>query len=79
MKQVLDGERVTPRMRGYLMECCDCGLVHRIDFRVLRAGAEDRKGYYTIEERLPRKRYRVELRAYRDEKATKRARRKMKR
>lgn len=24
-----------PVMKGYLMKCCDCGLVHEIDFRVI--------------------------------------------
>jgi hypothetical protein len=28
-----------PVQRGYKMMCCDCGLVHRIDFRVT-----DRRG-----------------------------------
>ncbi len=31
---VLDGEWVTPAMRGFRDACCDCGLVHRMDFRV---------------------------------------------
>ncbi len=26
------GEWVQPTRRGYLMQCCDCGLVHRMDF-----------------------------------------------
>ena len=26
---------VQPISRGYLMECCDCNLVHRLDFRVI--------------------------------------------
>lgn len=25
---------VQPVRRGYLMSCCDCGLVHRMDFRI---------------------------------------------
>ena len=28
-------EWVRPRHRGYLLRCCDCGLVHRMDFRVV--------------------------------------------
>lgn len=32
-----DGEWVEPLMRGYRVACCDCRLIHRIDFRV-RAG-----------------------------------------
>ena len=30
--QVVDGEWVRPIKRGYKMICCDCGLVHRVDF-----------------------------------------------
>ena len=25
-----------PRRRGYRMMCCDCGLVHEVDFRVYK-------------------------------------------
>ena len=28
------GEWVQPIRRGYKMCCCDCGLVHKMDFRV---------------------------------------------
>jgi hypothetical protein len=29
-----DGEWVQPKRRGYKLGCCDCGLVHTLDFRV---------------------------------------------
>lgn len=29
-----DGEKVVPQMNGYKLCCCDCGLVHTIDFEV---------------------------------------------
>ncbi len=29
-----DGEWIQPKQKGYLMSCCDCGLVHRLDFRI---------------------------------------------
>jgi len=29
------GEWVQPVRKGYKMACCDCGLVHSIDFRVV--------------------------------------------
>lgn len=32
-KPVSNGEWVQPVRRGYLMECCDCGLKHSLDFR----------------------------------------------
>lgn len=25
-----------PKMKGYLMQCCDCGLIHEVDFRVYK-------------------------------------------
>ena len=28
------GEWVQPVRRGYRLACCDCGLVHRLNFRV---------------------------------------------
>jgi len=28
------GEWVQPIRRGYKMRCCDCGLVHKFDFRI---------------------------------------------
>jgi len=27
-------EWVCPTPQGYLMQCCDCGLIHEVDFRV---------------------------------------------
>lgn len=32
--QVHDDEWVQPVQTGYKMACCDCGLVHVIDFRI---------------------------------------------
>jgi hypothetical protein len=29
-----NGEWVKPKKRSYKMACCDCGLVHRMDFIV---------------------------------------------
>ena len=34
------GEWVLPIAEGYQMECCDCGLVHTIDFRVVDGRAQ---------------------------------------
>ena len=33
-KDVSPGEWVRPKMTGYLMECCKCGAVHKMDFLV---------------------------------------------
>lgn len=29
-----DGEWVYPRHKGFNIVCCDCGLVHRVNFKV---------------------------------------------
>ena len=28
------GEWIQPVRRGYKLSCCDCGLVHNLDFRI---------------------------------------------
>jgi hypothetical protein len=33
---------IQPVERGYLMACCDCSLVHRMDFRVVEGRAQFR-------------------------------------
>lgn len=38
-EQLTDGEWVTPVMTGYRLACCDCSLVHRIDFKVSHVGS----------------------------------------
>jgi hypothetical protein len=63
--KVQNNEEVAPVMDGYLMKCCDCGLVHRMTFRAVRvtsdAGAD---GTWGGEELDPGK-YRVVLKAER--------------
>jgi hypothetical protein len=43
-RQQFEGEWVQPRRRGWRMACCDCGLVHRVNFR-LRAGKIQLQAY----------------------------------
>jgi Zn-finger protein len=54
-KTVYDGEWIQPK-KGWSMRCCDCGLVHQVEFRIVngkvqlaatrnkRATAASRKG-----------------------------------
>ena len=35
-KQVIENEWEQPIRKNYKMSCCDCGLVHNIDFRIVR-------------------------------------------
>jgi len=57
-----EGERVQPVKRGYKFACCDCGLVHRMDFDHVKWG-RGRK---------------IVFRVWRDERATAAVRREMK-
>jgi len=49
-------EWIQPIRRGYRMACCDCGLVHGINFRIVKYAAG--------------KRAKVQFQAWRDERAT---------
>jgi uncharacterized Zn finger protein len=33
-RQEIDREWFKPRMENWYMRCCDCGLVHKIDFKM---------------------------------------------
>lgn len=33
-EEAQQGEWFEPLHRGYLLACCDCALVHRVDFRI---------------------------------------------
>ena len=43
--QIYDGDVVIPQMVGYRMQCCDCGLVHRITFAVVKDGRRRRVAF----------------------------------
>jgi hypothetical protein len=36
------GEWTRPRMRNFREQCCDCGLIHRLDFRLVDGRIEFR-------------------------------------
>jgi hypothetical protein len=36
------GEWTRPRMRNFREQCCDCGLIHRLDFRIVAGQIEFR-------------------------------------
>ena len=58
------GEWIKPKRKGYKMACCDCGLVHRVDFIIVHSRNKKLK--------------QIQFRAYRDERATGQLRRQMK-
>jgi hypothetical protein len=61
---VSSGEPVIPEMRGYLMQCCDCGLVHSIDFDVIKTIASNPNGSFFYET-ITDDSFRVEMRVRR--------------
>lgn len=60
-----------PEMNGYRMACCDCGLVHDIDFKVVKA-TPDGSGGFNCEDVEG---YRVLMRARRNNRSTAQIRR----
>ena len=53
-----------PKMKGYKMQCCDCGLVHEVEFRVMKVENRRQWGWKDME--LAGKDYEVELRMRRE-------------
>lgn len=46
------GAWVQPVPRGYKLRCCDCGLVHTMDFRVIKwAGGARTKVQFRVRDR----------------------------
>jgi hypothetical protein len=64
------GEWIRPRMRDFREQCCDCGLIHRLDFRIVDEGKGAR-----APKRRSRPRLHIEIRTRRDDRATSAARR----
>jgi hypothetical protein len=66
------GEWIRPRMRNFREQCCDCGLIHRLDFRIV----DDRKGVRAPPAKgRSRPRLYIEIRTRRYDRATAAARR----
>lgn len=60
---------VTPIMDGYRMSCCDCGLVHDMQFTALRKKKDLPDGAWAATP-LDIDRYRVQFRARRNNRST---------
>lgn len=58
-----------PIMKGYKMACCDCGLVHNLEFLVGEIGKTDKKGFFKFFH-LKAKKYRVAFRVSRNKRST---------
>lgn len=52
-----------PVMKGYMMQCCDCGLIHEVEFRIYKIIDRHSDGTKTVE--LADDSYEVGIRARR--------------
>ena len=55
---------IRPVMKSYLLACCDCGLVHELQFHTVKVTRRNRDGSWGGQ-LLPRHNYRVMFRARR--------------
>ena len=58
-----------PLMRGYKMACCDCGLVHDMEFDIIEITKTNKDGSFQFKT-LKAKKYRVALKARRNNRST---------
>lgn len=65
---------VPPKMKGYRMGCCDCHLVHDMEFQVVEVTANLPDGSWEHGEPLDPTKYRVLFRAKRNNRSTNRLR-----
>jgi hypothetical protein len=65
---------VAPAMEGYKLACCDCGLVHDMDFKVVKVTQHNPDGSWESEE-LDSAEYRVIFKARRNKRSTAQVRR----
>jgi len=66
---------ILPRMEGYRVSCCDCGLVHQFEFEVYRVKEQD--GAELLMHGVPEEagKFQILLRAKRHNRATAQVRR----
>ena len=55
---------IYPNTRGYWLACCDCALVHEVQFRAIGCGPQDKRGAFKARD-LPPSKYRVKMRVRR--------------
>ena len=66
---------IRPIMRSYMMSCCDCGLVHEMQFKAVKVVKRGKAGYWSGL-LLPNRDYRVMFRARRAPRYTAKQRKK---
>ena len=68
---------IFPKMGGnYKLACCDCGLVHDIEFYVVEILERHPNGFFAYSEPLDNERYQVMFKAKRNNRSTSNMRRK---
>lgn len=55
-------EWVCPTPTGYLMECCDCGLIHELEFRVARYEPRPSEEFVVVDDPNMQAQFRVKRR-----------------
>ena len=50
---------VCPTSTGYLMQCCDCELIHEVDFRVVKYKSNDSDEFDVIEDKNTQVQFRM--------------------
>jgi hypothetical protein len=65
---------VAPKMKGYKLGCCDCGLVHDVDFKVVKIDIKNEDGSWEASD-VEDDDYRVVMRVRRNNRATGQVRR----
>lgn len=76
-KKHKDGEWITPVLKGYKLSCCDCGLVHNMEFRIVYLNEKTGKVYTgsITADMLPYLNPTIQFRAVRNKRATAQKRR----
>lgn len=62
LKQIVEGKWFRPIKNGFKMGCCDCGLVHRVDFKIKKR-TQIRMRVYLDPKETKRERNRLKKRA----------------
>jgi len=66
---------VSPKMEGYRLACCDCGLVHDLQFRVVEVLEHLPNGTWVHSDPLDPSKYKIQFRARRNRRSTAQIRR----
>jgi hypothetical protein len=69
---------IFPIMRGYKLACCDCGLVHDVEFDVYEVKRHHKDGIHFSAKKRRGKKWRVAMRVRRNNRSTALMRRKSK-